>query len=143
MNDASNAPPETAHRAERQRTLMQAQARFNRGASTIDCTVRNISSTGARLELPNAAVLPPDFELHIPHKGRTFMAHIVWREKSSAGVRFGGVSDSPFNDAYAQRQNAADYIAHLQHELAKRDAKIRELKLKIVALGGADDYISP
>ena len=55
-------------------------------SSVIDCTVRNISDTGALIAVENAAVAPERFELEID--GNTRRCIVVWRKLGSLGVRF-------------------------------------------------------
>jgi hypothetical protein len=52
----------------------------------IDCTVRNFSSTGAAVWLPNAAVLPPKFDLLFDNAIQHCI--VVWRQADRMGVKF-------------------------------------------------------
>jgi len=63
---------------------------FNKRTSTMDCRVRDFSSTGARVDLTNAAVIPDRFDLTIAQKDRSFRARMVWRRVYEAGVAFLG-----------------------------------------------------
>jgi hypothetical protein len=49
---------------------------FNKRNSTMDCRVRDFSSTGARVHLTNTAVIPDQFDLTIGRKERSFRAHV-------------------------------------------------------------------
>ncbi len=75
-------------RAIRQRCLLQGRLAFNLRSSTLDCTVRNISKSGARLVFTNPTVLPQEFDLHIEAHGVTHKARLVWSTGAAAGVRF-------------------------------------------------------
>jgi hypothetical protein len=55
-------------------------------ARVIDCTVRNSSSTGAAIRLPNAAALPPKFDLFFDNAIRHCI--VVWRQGDLMGVKF-------------------------------------------------------
>jgi hypothetical protein len=75
--------------ASRRRRLRAAQIRFNDGASVIDCTLRDISRSGARLQLPSTLDIPEEFELVTSETGvgaRT--ARVVWRKLNEMGVAF-------------------------------------------------------
>jgi hypothetical protein len=55
-------------------------------ARIIDCTVQNFSSTGATIRLPNAAALPPKFDLFSDNAIRHCI--VVWRQGDLMGVKF-------------------------------------------------------
>jgi hypothetical protein len=54
----------------------------------IACTVRNLSETGAGLDVPNALNLPPSFMLVIERDGFTRRCHPVWCNDRRVGVAF-------------------------------------------------------
>lgn len=86
----SNPPdqPDKRRASDRRLVLKGAQIVYGPGGmSTIDCRVRNLSDTGARLELPTAQLLPHLFELHI--KGMPVRYCILrWAKDNLAGVFF-------------------------------------------------------
>jgi hypothetical protein len=49
----------------RQRVLKAGKIVFNNGASVLDCTVRNVSGTGACLMVVNALAVPAEFDLRL------------------------------------------------------------------------------
>mgnify|MGYP001766110747 CR=1 FL=1 len=77
-----------ARQSERTRSLLRAQAIFNKGSSTIDCLIKNISPDGARLSIDEYMTIPVEFDLEVPQRGRTFRARIVWRGEGAMGVMF-------------------------------------------------------
>jgi hypothetical protein len=75
------------HRAkERHRTFKGGKITFNNAASVFDCTVRNISETGACLMVENALAIPAQFELVF--EGNRSPCEVVWRQANRVGVRF-------------------------------------------------------
>lgn len=80
-------------RQPRLRVLLKGRIHFNNGASSIDCLVRDMSSTGARLLLSETATLPEKFDLFIPQKDRTYRAQLRWRREDGIGVTFEHGSD--------------------------------------------------
>jgi hypothetical protein len=74
--------------APRLRTLLLARAEFNGGATTVECTVRDLSETGARIQVPSSAVLPPKFTLFVPKHGRRYDAVIRWQREGFIGIEF-------------------------------------------------------
>ncbi|MGC5777871.1 PilZ domain-containing protein [Methylobacterium sp. NFXW15] len=75
-------------RQPRLRVLLKGRIHFNNGSSSIDCLVRDMSTTGARLLLSETATLPEKFDLYIPQKERTYRAQLRWRREDGIGVTF-------------------------------------------------------
>ncbi len=71
---------------ERQPTLQPAQIRA--GARSIDCVVRDMSSRGAKLRVPDAGAVPPQFELIMKDTGKSRPARVRWRRKAEIGIAF-------------------------------------------------------
>ena len=73
----------------RRRILKQAKIFFNRRRSVIDCLVRNVSETGACLEVANPVGTPDAFDLLIEGETAPRPCVSVWRHDSKIGVAFG------------------------------------------------------
>lgn len=71
---------------DRRRMLKAGKIVFSRGGSVIDCTVRNVSRTGATLNVQNAVAVPEKFELR--WGGNAQRCTVVWRKMDGLGVRF-------------------------------------------------------
>jgi hypothetical protein len=76
----------------RQRVLKSGKIIFADGNSVVDCVIRNLAVTGARLDVPTTVGLPQEFTLLDVHAGRHYAAKVVWRRGESMGVEF---SDPP------------------------------------------------
>jgi hypothetical protein len=72
--------------APRYRVMKVARIEF--GAATIDCTVRDLSLTGAAIEVPSQAGIPERFTLVMPDDGLHLPCHVVWRKEYRIGVAF-------------------------------------------------------
>ena len=72
--------------APRHRTLKAGTIEF--GGGGIDCTVRNISATGAALEVVTPLFIPDRFTLFVPSDQLKRPCHIVWRKEKRIGVAF-------------------------------------------------------
>jgi PilZ domain len=72
--------------AQRHRTFKAGKIILHDGASVIDCTVRNISASGAALSLPNAATVPEEFDLQCDAERRHCI--VTWRRLDRMGVKF-------------------------------------------------------
>jgi hypothetical protein len=72
---------------QRRQTLKPGRIVFNRAFSTINCTMRNHSDGGARLEVASVLGIPDEFELRFD--GAVARAsRIVWRKSDSVGIEF-------------------------------------------------------
>jgi hypothetical protein len=56
--------------------------------SVIDCTVRDLTDAGARLEIPSANALPQTFDLITDGPDGTHLCQVVWRAQDNVGVSF-------------------------------------------------------
>jgi hypothetical protein len=76
------------HRSDpRRRTLKAGTITFNRGAG-IDCLVRNLSATGACLELESPVGVPNAFTLVVSTDNLQRPCHVAWRSARRIGVKF-------------------------------------------------------
>jgi hypothetical protein len=76
------------HRASpRHRTFKAGTILFNR-ASTISCMVRNLSATGACLEVASPLGISDDFTLVIDRDHLQRICHVAWRSPNRIGVEF-------------------------------------------------------
>jgi hypothetical protein len=75
-----------SRRTPRHRVLKATTIEFGGGA--IDCTVRNLSNTGAALEVSNQIGIPEKFALVVPGDGLHLPCHVVWRKGCRIGVTF-------------------------------------------------------
>ena len=75
-----------APRALRRRVLKAGSITF--GGGTIDCTVRNVSETGAALEVVSPFYIPDRFTLIVQSDQLKRPCHIVWRKERRIGVAF-------------------------------------------------------
>jgi PilZ domain len=58
------------------------------GGSVIDCTVRNLSKTGAALEVLSPLYIPDRFTLAIRIDQLKRACHVIWRKKNRIGIAF-------------------------------------------------------
>jgi hypothetical protein len=69
----------------------------------VDCLVRDLSSTGARIEFERPIRLPAEFRLCIVSADLTIPATPVWQRRLEAGIRFVGVGMAGTVDNTPQR----------------------------------------
>lgn len=78
MNETRIAP--------RKRILKAGTVEFGGGA--LDCIVRNLSETGAALEVLSPLYIPDRFTLHVQTEQLKRPCRIVWRKQKRIGVTF-------------------------------------------------------
>jgi hypothetical protein len=71
----------------RHRTIKAGEIVFNNAHCKLSCGVVNMSSNGARLETPNAALCPLAFDLELMFEAPR-RCQVVWRTPNALGVRF-------------------------------------------------------
>lgn len=114
-------------RSERVRSFLRARILFNNGASTIDCTIKNISAHGAKIDVDHAMSVPSEFDLEVPQRSRTYRARMMWRAADSVGVEFIEHGASP--------DNAQSAIQRLEAENRKLRASVAQLTRRLEELG--------
>ena len=77
-------------RAPRHRVLKAGTIEF--GGGGIDCTVRNLSETGAALEVTSPIGIPEHFNLVIAQDHQVRPCKVMWRREKRIGVTFTGES---------------------------------------------------
>lgn len=78
---------------QRIRSYLKGEIVHSGGRIRLECTVRDISPEGARIQVARDIALPDPFELHIPQRGMAEKSHIVWRQGDETGVHF--LQDTP------------------------------------------------
>ncbi len=74
-------------RVQRRTTLKGGHIVFNAGRSTIDCTVRNLSAKGVKLQVASVVGIPDTFDL-MPQGHTRQPCRVVWRSLRELGVEF-------------------------------------------------------
>src|SRR6478609_8266252 len=77
------------------RCLLTGRIIFNNRTSVIDCTVRDISDTGARIIFAQLVLVPAEFDLDIPKRGPAVHVHLMWSKGNEHGVMFGDAPTLP------------------------------------------------
>jgi hypothetical protein len=72
-------------KSERHRQFLRGFIRLPSDA-TIDCIVRDISETGAKLRFKSAPPIVDCFELHIPSKEQIAKAKLIWSNGYEVGI---------------------------------------------------------
>ncbi|HEY1735659.1 MAG TPA: PilZ domain-containing protein [Methylovirgula sp.] len=124
--------------SDRVRSFLRAQIIFNNRMTTIDCIVKNISATGARVALNDTLAVPTEFDIYIPQRGCSHHARLVWRDRDSIGVDFLDAQPSPVATMPAPETHVFGGDARLREleaQNAELKARIRKLSAKLEDLG--------
>jgi hypothetical protein len=116
-----------ARRSDRLKSLLRARIVFNGGSSTIECLIRNISAQGMRLELAESLSVPGEFDLEVPHKGRSYRTRLVWRGDGMIGVAFVPPNAEPVRED--------SELKRLERENAELRTQLRQLTERLQELG--------
>ena len=75
------------HRVAPRRRVLKAGT-INFGGGSINCTVRNLSDTGAALEVVSPLYIPDSFKLIVQTDNLNRPCRVVWRKERRMGVAF-------------------------------------------------------
>ncbi len=123
-------------RATRQKSFLRGCVYFNNRRSAIDCLIRDISSTGARLIFSSTVSIPDVVDLYIAHKEQTLVAHVHWRHGEEVGVAFASAMQAPGAAPPAEGE-LAERVERLEAEIAAIKKMLKRLKADVA--GGSDE----
>ena len=75
------------HRIALRRRILKAGT-ISFGGGAITCAIRNISATGAALEVESSLGIPDRFSLVLEMEHRQRSCAVMWRKEKRIGVRF-------------------------------------------------------
>ena len=122
--------------ASRQKSFLRGSIQFNNRRTVIDCLVRDISASGARLIFSDSVSVPNVVELYIPQKEQTLRAHVQWRRGEELGVAFAKNAHAPAPPPLADSE-LAERVEKLEAEIASLKRMVKRLKADIA--GNADE----
>ena len=79
----------------RHRVLKDGKIVMLNNWSVVDCCVRDMSATGARIRCGDPAAVPNDFRLLVPSDNTISDARVVWRREGHCGIVFTGPAKPP------------------------------------------------
>jgi PilZ domain len=115
----------------RQKSFLQGRIYFNNRRSTVDCLIRDLSETGARLKFSEAITVPESMELYIPNREEIHRARVEWRSGNEMGVSFGDEIRSPSIAPDAAQGDLPTRVQRLEAEVAALKRIINELRAEI------------
>jgi hypothetical protein len=72
----------------RRKTLKGGRIIFNEGWGTFSCTIRNISESGAKLQVESVLGIPSEFTLNFDDGSPPRKCVVKWRNPTTLGVEF-------------------------------------------------------
>ncbi|MGQ0484188.1 MAG: PilZ domain-containing protein [Hyphomicrobiales bacterium] len=76
--------------ARRSRVLKDGKIVSMNYSSVVDCSVRDVSATGARIRCDNLDAVPDEFQLLIQSDNLIRPVKVVWRRNDLIGLQFTG-----------------------------------------------------
>jgi PilZ domain len=73
---------------QRHRVLKGGTLHFNKGYSSLECVVRDLSETGARIQMGETFGVPSRFMMSISGEDERVEASLRWRNARSIGLSF-------------------------------------------------------
>ena len=120
---------ESPQAALRSRTFLKGIVYYDNRRASIDCTIRDLSDTGARILFSTLVTVPDNIELHIPQKQITLAARTRRREQFEIGVSFEDrYSDEPPRAIDGQM---AERVTKIENELVVMKRLLKKLEAKI------------
>jgi hypothetical protein len=74
--------------AKRWYTVLAARITPNSQSKSIECIVRDLSDTGARVYFADTSEMPCEFELEILSRGLKVQSRLMWSRGANHGVMF-------------------------------------------------------
>lgn len=101
----------------RSRTFLPARIEISELGTVANCTIRDISDHGARIQIDSELTLPSSFTLHIPRFERIVRVSLKWRRGDRIGVEFAvGVGAGSHPDSFDQDIR---YVKKLEDEIVR------------------------
>jgi len=122
--------PEESQPPLRIRTFLKGIVYYDNRRASIECTIRDLSDTGARVAFTTLVSLPDNVELHIPQKQMTLPAQVRRREGNEIGVSFQNPrSDEPHR---AIDGDLAERVTKMENEVAAMKRLLKKLPAKVL-----------
>lgn len=112
----------------RQKSFLQGRIYFNNRRSSVDCLIRDVSETGARLKFSETIAVPEAIELYIPNREEIHRARVEWRTGNEMGVSFGEEVRAPSIAPEAAQGDLSTRVQTLEAEVASLKRLVGELR---------------
>lgn len=114
------------------RCFFRAFVYFEGNGTAVDCVVRDISDTGARLQFPKPQKLSEFLDLYIPVKGQSYHSKVRWEEGNEIGVAFHTTSNTDAdNIGLDERMNRLEAEVAAMRQAVKHLQRNADEKLQV------------
>jgi hypothetical protein len=110
----------------RHKSFLQGRIYYNNRCSSVDCLVRDVSDTGAKLVFGATVTIPDVVELYLSNKEEARRVKVQWRKGNEMGVDF----DDPTEAGMASGDLVARVIK-LERECASLKRMITEMRTEM------------
>jgi hypothetical protein len=111
----------------RQKSFLRGRLFYNNRRSSVDCLVRDISDTGARLVFSSAVSIPEVVELYLSNKDDVRRARVQWRRGEEVGVDF----ESADGDIPCSSADLFARVLRLESDCASLKRTVRDLRTQM------------
>jgi PilZ domain len=133
MTDEPNSQdlrPDEPQAALRTRTFLKGVVYYDNRRASVECTIRDLSDTGARIAFSTLVTVPDNFELHIPQKQMTLSALVRRRDQYEIGVSFEDQRSG--EPRRAIDGNMAERVTKIENELVAMKRLLKKLEAKVL-----------
>jgi PilZ domain len=88
-------PDNNSRTNQRSRVLKSAKIVSANNWSVMDCTLRDVSATGAKLLCGDPLSVAPEFKLLLTKENTIQNARVIWRKDGMLGIEFIGEKTTP------------------------------------------------
>ena len=111
--------------AARVRAVLKGEIRYDNGLRSTPCVIRDLSETGARLELPGDLLLPDHFDLYIEKRNQTRPAVVKRKRGVEVGIAFADITEASAVSGLLER------VAKLEAEVATFRGLLEKLQAAV------------
>lgn len=119
----------------RKKSFLKGTVFYNHRHSSAECTIRDFTEYGCRLQFVAPVTLPDSVELEIPSREQTLTAHIRWRKDDEVGVSL----DETYAQGGPELVGAGDIsqrVASLEREVTRLHKLVMDLRADLRHIRG-------
>jgi hypothetical protein len=125
-------------RSVRNRSFLRGCLYFNKRRGSLDCLIRDLSDSGARIIFSDSVSVPDVVELYIPQKERTVRARVQWRHGYEIGLDFPGSARTQESPPAPPSGDLVQRVTQLEAEIASLQRMVKRLRRDAKAGGNED-----
>ena len=119
--------------ASRHKSFLRGRIFFNKGRSSADCLIRDVSEHGARLVFSGSVAIPDSADLYVPQKEQTLRVKVQWRHGDEVGVIFLAGMQASEPGTTAEIADLGERVQKLEAEIAVLRRTLKRLQAVVPA----------